>query len=172
MEGILSGGLGDVLVRADAGGFKGLARELLVFVGDKVSAEGEVIDGSTLSAQVEDPDLALTSATDREPETREEDFGIRNTPVVSRLGVRLVLAVAVAASWTTSHLGFCMMNRVSERAHPSSDPRIHRFCAGLRFERGPSCTHNVTGGRDELLGWGGGGGQDVPKFLYTEWVGR
>jgi len=53
-----------------------------------VSAEGEVVDGSTLSAQVEDPDL-----------------GIRDTSVVSRLGIRLVLAVAVATSWTTSHLG-------------------------------------------------------------------
>jgi len=44
MEGILSGGLGDVLVRADTSSFEGLARELFVLVGDKVSAEGEVID--------------------------------------------------------------------------------------------------------------------------------
>jgi len=53
-----------------------------------MSAEREVIDGSTLSAQVEDPDLR-----------------IRDTPVVSRLGIWLVLAIAVAASWTASHLG-------------------------------------------------------------------
>ena len=63
MEGVLSGGLGDVLVGADASSFECLARELFVFVGDEVSAEGEVIDGSTLSAQVEDPDLILTSVT-------------------------------------------------------------------------------------------------------------
>jgi len=60
-----------------------------------VSAEGEVVNGSTFSAQVKDPDL-----------------GIRNTPVVSRLWIWLVLAVAVAASWTTPHLG--LMNLVVE----------------------------------------------------------
>jgi len=87
MEGILSGGLGDVLVGTDTSSFKCLARELFVFVGDKVSAEGEVVDGSALSTQVEDPDL-----------------GIRDAPVVSGLGIRFVLAVTVAASWAASHL--------------------------------------------------------------------
>jgi len=33
-----------------------------------MSAEGEVIDGSTLSAQVEDPDLILTSIISRKSE--------------------------------------------------------------------------------------------------------
>lgn len=62
MERVLSGRLGNVLVGADTSSFESLARKLFVFVGDKVSAEGEVVDGSTLSAQVENPDLILTSA--------------------------------------------------------------------------------------------------------------
>jgi len=58
MERVLSGRLGNVLVGADTSSFESLARKLFIFVGDKVSAEGEVVDGSTLSAQVEDPDLS------------------------------------------------------------------------------------------------------------------
>ena len=63
MERVLSGRLGNVLVGADTSSFESLARKLFVFVGDKVSAEGEVVDGSALSTQVKDPDLILTSAT-------------------------------------------------------------------------------------------------------------
>ena len=113
MEGILSGGLGDVLVGADASSFKGLAGELFIFVGDKVRAEGEVVDGSTLSAQVEDPDLIVASATSRESEANEENLGVRDAPVVSRLWIWFVLAVTVTASWTTSHLGVYKANQVS-----------------------------------------------------------
>jgi hypothetical protein len=68
-----------------------------------MSAEGEVIDVSTLPAQVEDSDLVLTSATSWESEMSEEDLGIRDTSVVSRLWIWLILAVAVAAGWTTGH---------------------------------------------------------------------
>jgi len=51
-----------------------------------VGAKGEVIDRGTLTAKIENSDL-----------------GIGHTTVVPRLGVRLVLAVAVAASGTATH---------------------------------------------------------------------
>lgn len=59
---------------------------LLVLVGDEVDAEGELLDTSTLAAKVEDADL-----------------GIGHSAAEARLGVRLVLAVAVAASGTATH---------------------------------------------------------------------
>ena len=62
MESVLAGGLGNVLVGANTGGLKGLARELLVFVGNEVDAVGELVDGSTLAAQVENTDLDKTKA--------------------------------------------------------------------------------------------------------------
>jgi len=89
VERVLSRGLDDVLVAANSGSFQSLGRDLLVFVRDQVGAEGEVIDGSPLSAQVEDPDL-----------------GVGDTSVVPRLGVRLVLTVTVATSRTTTHLDY------------------------------------------------------------------
>ena len=69
VEGLLSGGLHDVLVGANSGSLESLRRELLVLVRDKVAAEGEVIDGSLLSSEIVDSDL-----------------GVRNTTVVSGLG--------------------------------------------------------------------------------------
>jgi hypothetical protein len=69
VEGLLSGGLHDVLVGANSGSLESLRRELLVLVGDEVAAEGEVIDGSLLSSEVVDSDL-----------------GVRDTTVVSGLG--------------------------------------------------------------------------------------
>ena len=63
MEGVLSRRLGNVLVGADTSSFESLARQLFVFIGDEVSTEGEVVDGSALSSQVEYPDLILTSVT-------------------------------------------------------------------------------------------------------------
>jgi len=110
MESVLSGRLGNVLVGADTSSFESLARKLFVLVGDKVSTEGEIIDGGTLPTQVEDPDLILTSGTSRESGSSREDLGIRDTPVVSRLWIWLVLAVPVAASWSTTHLGVCKVS--------------------------------------------------------------
>ena len=69
VEGLLSGGLHDVLVGANSGSLESLGRELLVLVGDEVAAEGEVIDGSLLSSEIVDSDL-----------------GVRDTTVVSGLG--------------------------------------------------------------------------------------
>ena len=57
VERILAGGLGDVLVGTDAGGFEGFTRKLLVLVGNEMAAEGELVDRGTLAAKIEDTDL-------------------------------------------------------------------------------------------------------------------
>lgn len=76
----------NVLVGANTGGLEGLGAQLLILVGDEVDAEREIVDVRTLAAEVEDSDL-----------------GVWHTTVEARLGVRLVLAVAVATRWTTGH---------------------------------------------------------------------
>jgi len=86
VERVLAGRLGDILVRADTSGFQGLTGELLVLVGDKVAAEGELVDGSALATKIENTDLR-----------------VGDTAVVAGLGVGLVLAVAVAAGRTATH---------------------------------------------------------------------
>jgi len=86
MERILARGLGDVFVGADTSSFEGFTRKLLVFIGDEMAAEGEVINGSTLAAQIENANL-----------------GIWHTTVVPGFRIGLVLAVAVAASGTATH---------------------------------------------------------------------
>ena len=72
VETFLSGDLDEVLVGADTGGLEGLGAQLLILVGDEVNAEGEVVDGSTLAAKVEDSDL-----------------GVGDTTVEAGLGIRL-----------------------------------------------------------------------------------
>lgn len=57
VERVLTRGLGDVLVGADTGSLKSLRGNLLVLVADKVGAEGEVVDGSLLTAKIVDTDL-------------------------------------------------------------------------------------------------------------------
>lgn len=74
------------LVGADTGGFESLGAQLFILVGDEVDAGWEVVDVCTLAAKVKDSDL-----------------WVWHTTVEARLWVRLVLAVAVAASWTTGH---------------------------------------------------------------------
>jgi len=61
VEGILATRLDHVLVGANTGGFKSLGTQLLVLVGDEVDAERELIDTSTLAAEIEDSDLRLVS---------------------------------------------------------------------------------------------------------------
>lgn len=73
VETFLSGVLDQVLVGANTGGLKSLGAQLLVLVRDEVDAQREVIDGSTLAAQVEDTNL-----------------GVGDTTVEPRLGVRLM----------------------------------------------------------------------------------
>jgi len=87
VELILGRVLHHVLVATDAASLEGLGGELLVLIGDQVDAEGELVDASLLTAQVEDPDL-----------------GVGDTAAEPGLGVGLVLAVAVATRWTPAHL--------------------------------------------------------------------
>ena len=61
MERVLSGGLGYVLVGANTCGFQSLTRELLVLIGNKVAAEGELVYGRTLAAEIENADLLQTT---------------------------------------------------------------------------------------------------------------
>ncbi len=57
VEGVLAGGLGDVLVGADTGGFLSLDGELLVLIGDQVDAVGELVDVGALATKIENTDL-------------------------------------------------------------------------------------------------------------------
>ena len=75
-----------LLVGADTGGLEGFGAQLLVLVGDQVDAERELVDVGTLASEIEDADL-----------------GVGYTTVEAGLRVWLVLAVAVATSWTASH---------------------------------------------------------------------
>ncbi len=79
------------LVATDASGLQSLGGELLVLVRHEMDAEREVIDIGLLATQVEDPDL-----------------GVRDASAEARLGVRLVLAVAVAAGGPATHLDGCV----------------------------------------------------------------
>jgi len=87
VEGIFTRDLGDILVGANTGGLKRLGGDLFVLVGYKMAAEREFVDVGPLTAQIEDADLRVGYTT-----------------VVPRLGVWLVLAVAVAASRSAAHL--------------------------------------------------------------------
>lgn len=57
VERVLTRGLGDVLVGTDTGSLESLRSDLLVFVTDEVGTEGEVVDGSLLTAKIVDTDL-------------------------------------------------------------------------------------------------------------------
>jgi hypothetical protein len=57
VESILSSRLRNILVGADSCGFKSFTRQLFVLIGDKVSAEGEVIYRSTFATQIKDSNL-------------------------------------------------------------------------------------------------------------------
>jgi hypothetical protein len=83
VESFLSAELNHVFVSSDTGSFKGLRGKLLQLIGDDVNAERESIDGGSLVTGVENSDLR-----------------IRYTTAVTRLYERLVLAIAVAASWS------------------------------------------------------------------------
>jgi len=91
MEGFLTRGLHHVLVGADTGGLESLGGELFILIGDEVDAVREIVDGSALAAEIVNSDL-----------------GVGDTTVEPRLGVRLVLAIAVATSWTSGHLCYCL----------------------------------------------------------------
>ena len=53
----------NILVGTDTSGFKSWRGKLLIFVGDHVHAEREVIGASLLTSQVEDTDLRVGYTT-------------------------------------------------------------------------------------------------------------
>lgn len=79
VEGILSCRLGHVLVASDTGSLKSLTGDILLLPRDKVHTVRELINSLPLHSNIIDPDL-----------------GVRYTAAVPRLGVRLVLDLAVA----------------------------------------------------------------------------
>lgn len=98
MEGILSGALDEVLVGANTGGFESLGTQLLILVGDKVDAEGELVDVGALAAEIEDSDLGVFVRSVLASCAFlgwSKSIFTRYTTVEPGLGVRLVLAVAV-----------------------------------------------------------------------------
>ena len=68
-----------------------------------MDTEGEFIDRGTLTTQVEYANLGLLISILLAIQVASSYLGVGNTTVVSRLGIRLVLAVTVAASGTTTH---------------------------------------------------------------------
>lgn len=63
METFLATVLDQVLVGADTGSLEGLRAQLLIFVGNEVNAEREVVDVGTLAAQVENANLRIGDTT-------------------------------------------------------------------------------------------------------------
>jgi hypothetical protein len=57
MERVFAGGLCYIFVGTDTRSLERFTRKLLVLIGDKVTAEGELIDRSALTAEVKDADL-------------------------------------------------------------------------------------------------------------------
>lgn len=92
-----------VLVGADTSSFEGLGTQLFVLVRHHVHAKWELVDIGTLSSKIEDTNLRVWHTT------VESRFGIRLRELVQeyRTGVAeyadLVLAVAVASSWSSGH---------------------------------------------------------------------
>ena len=69
-----------------------------------MAAEGELVHGGTLATEIEDANLSRVNSWIRESEGSIAHLRVRNTTVVPTLRVGLVLAVAVAASGTATHL--------------------------------------------------------------------
>ena len=63
VESLFSSCLHDVLVGADAGSFQRFGRKLLILVGYEMATEGEVVNGCTLSAEIENADLGVGYTT-------------------------------------------------------------------------------------------------------------
>jgi hypothetical protein len=53
----------DILVGTDTGGFESLGGKLLIFVGDHVHTEREVINVGLLTSQIEDTNLGVGNTT-------------------------------------------------------------------------------------------------------------
>ena len=87
MEGILSAGLYEVLVGTDTSCLKSFRGELLILIRDQVDTQWEVLNACLLATQVKDADL-----------------GVGDTPTETRLGVWLVLTVAVTETKISMNL--------------------------------------------------------------------
>lgn len=59
VETFLSGVLDQVLVAANTSGLEGLRAQLLIFVGDQVDAQREIVNVGTLTSKIEDSDLGV-----------------------------------------------------------------------------------------------------------------
>ena len=106
VEGILARSLGDILVGANTGGLEGLARELLILVGNKVAAEREFIDRCTFSAKVKNTDLRYVRTnclvTYRDSKSRTY-LWVWHTTIVPWLWIGLIFTIAIATSRASSH---------------------------------------------------------------------
>lgn len=71
------------LVRTDSGGFKGFSTQLFIFIWHHVNAQRKIVNGRFLTAEIKD-----------------SDFRIWYTTAEARLGVRLILAIAVTVKYT------------------------------------------------------------------------
>ena len=87
VESILAAVLDKVFVAADTPSLESLRGELLQLVRHQVNRQRELVNSGLLTSQVEDPDL-----------------GVGDTTIESALGIGLVLTVAIALSWSPSHL--------------------------------------------------------------------
>lgn len=112
VEGFLGGVLGHVLVGLDTGGFEGLGGDLLELARDDVDAGGELIN------------VGLTGT-----EIVGADLGIGDTTAEAGLGVRLVLAEAVALGGTAGHFfafGFSFVKIKRSRATLGKERERHK----------------------------------------------
>lgn len=86
VEEILTRGLNHVLVASNTGSLQSLGSDLLVLVRNQVNGRWESVARRSLVTDVVNTQL-----------------GVGDTSAVPRLRVRLVLAVAIAASWSSTH---------------------------------------------------------------------
>lgn len=89
-----------------------------------MTTEWELVDGGTFTPKIEDTDLEY-GLNIRYVGANPIDFylWVRNTTVVARFGIRLVLTITIAASRTTTHIDVWKQVRQS---HPNNrKPSIH-----------------------------------------------
>jgi hypothetical protein len=86
VEEILTGDLNHVLVASDTSSLESLRGDLFVLIRNKVNSGWELIAGSSLVTDIVDTKLRVW-----------------DTSAVSRLWVWLVLAVAIATCWSSTH---------------------------------------------------------------------
>eukprot|EP00166_Cyanidium_caldarium_P001862 ctg_1975.g480 len=109
VERVLAGVRRQILLRGHSCRLQRLTGQLLLFVRHQIHAHRVLVGGRLLASQVVDADL-----------------GVGHTAAVPRLGVRLVLAVAIATRRPTSHDGGQEKLALgSPRSHPLSIERHH-----------------------------------------------